>query len=166
MDYEVSRVMKLAWSIAHRYYVRHSLKEEMVQEAFLGFLEATRTWDSDKGVIYSYCYPRMRKFAWKHYLGHRAVVPVPQHLEDKFLVTVEHGDRSVRLPNPGATGEKLMEDLDPREREILYRNSVCGDSYADLAKEMGISSQRAHELSKRAAGKARKTIRRAALARR
>jgi RNA polymerase sigma factor (sigma-70 family) len=146
-------------------------QEDLVGDGYLGLAKAARRYDPSYGVPFT-AFARhfvrgaiadtVRRSVRRHHLGDGEFADVRRFSD---LVPPGSDERAYDPPDPGPTPHESVESherlrvlatLPDGERVALIRTVVDGDSAADVAKDLGVSSHRVYRLAHDGARRVRK----------
>lgn len=127
------RLFRIAWHIT----CNREEAEDIVQDVMI------KVWNMGKeaGEIENttaYCYTMARNLAFNRFL-----LKNNQHakLEEGYGHTTEEGQQTVEKVERMKLLQKLMEQLEPPQRDIIQLRDVEGMSYADIAVTLGLTEE-------------------------
>jgi RNA polymerase sigma factor (sigma-70 family) len=146
-------------------------QEDLVGDGYLGLAKAARRYDPSFGVPFT-AFARhfvrgaiadtVRRSVRRHHLGNGEFADVRRFSD---LASAGSDERAYDPPDPGPTPDEAVESherlrmlatLPEGERVALIRTVVDGDSAAEVAKELGVSSHRVYRLVHDGARRVRK----------
>lgn len=136
----VNRCLPLADHIARRFDGRGEAREDLVQVARVGLVNAVNRFDVETGADFvSFAVPTIMGEVRRHFRDNSWSVKVPRRLKELHLrlgaATSELSQRLGRAPTPSELAEEL--DLD---REEVVEGLVAGSSYNTLSIDSGSGS--------------------------
>lgn len=133
----VERCLPLADHIARRFDGRGEPREDLIQVARVGLVNAVNRFDVDAGSDFvSFAVPTIMGEVRRHFRDNSWSVKVPRRLKELHLrlgaATAELSQRLGRAP----TASELAEELD-MDREEVIEGLVAGSSYNTLSIDSG-----------------------------
>jgi RNA polymerase sigma-B factor len=139
-DKIVERCLPLADHIARRFEGRGELRDDLVQVARVGLVNAVARFDVDTGSDFvSFAVPTIMGEVRRHFRDNSWSVKVPRRLKELHLrlgtATADLSQRLGRAP----TASELADELDMDRTEVI-EGLVAGSSYNTLSIDSGGSS--------------------------
>lgn len=148
------------WSYLYRTSGNATLADDLMQESYYRFLRA-RFSEPDADYMKNYLFRIATNLLRDHWRHAKVDPPSPAAADDSHF---ERADASVS--NESAVESdvmRAMQDLKPRERQLLWLAYVEGSSHREIAQAAGLSEQSVRGLLFRARAKAAKLLRRRGL---
>jgi len=139
-DHIVERCLPLADHIARRFDGRGEARDDLVQVARVGLVNAVIRFDVDAGSDFvSFAVPTIMGEVRRHFRDNSWSVKVPRRLKELHLrlgtATAELSQRLGRAPTPSELATELEMD-----REEIVEGLIAGSSYNTLSIDGGSSS--------------------------
>lgn len=155
------RTARVLWSYLYRASGNAALADDLVQESYYRFLRV-RFSEMNQEYMKNYLFriaTNLLRDHWRHAKLEPSVTPE---------VEQAHELRSAAEQGHGASSEtplqsdvmRVMRNLKPRERELLWLAYVEGSSHREIAQVVGLREQSIRSLLFRARGKFAKLLRR------
>jgi RNA polymerase sigma-70 factor, ECF subfamily len=159
------RTARLLWSYLYRTSGNATLADDLLQESYYRFLRV-RFREMNQEYLKNYLFriaTNLLRDHWRHAKLEPATTPAAEAVHElRSAVGLEDADsRATELPSDVM---RIMQDLKPRERELLWLAYVEGSSHREIAQVVGLKEQSVRSLLFRARGKFAKLLRRHGLA--
>jgi RNA polymerase sigma-70 factor, ECF subfamily len=158
------RTARLLWSYLYRTSGNATLADDLLQESYYRFLRV-RFREMNQEYTKNYLFriaTNLLRDHWRHAKLEPATTSAAEGVHElRSAVALGADSRATELPSDVM---RIMQDLKPRERELLWLAYVEGSSHREIAQVVGLKEQSVRSLLFRARGKFAKLLRRHGLA--